>query len=235
MLKSKFFLILAGAVALGALALTITAARADIFPITSDHCSPVPPGVGCLNGGSGGNITVTQEATNTVDVTVALASPLTSFARSSGQGAEVLFNLPFASVILEGDTPPFLGPTPPNATTVNTGNLSPDGAGTFTYSLQCTLISTTCNGGDIGVGTTITFDVTATGITPASYTANTDGNFFAVDVRGFNQNTGLVDSHTRIVPAPVIGHGLFVLLAVGGVLFGGRFLEGLKKRHLHAA
>jgi hypothetical protein len=31
-------------------------------------------------------------------------------------------------------------------------------------------------------------------------------------------------------PAPLIGHGLFVLLAVGGVLFGGKFLESLKKR-----
>jgi hypothetical protein len=233
MLKSKSLLILAGA-AIGALVLTVPAARADIFPITSDHCSPVPPGVGCLNGGSGGNITVTQESANTVDVTVALASPLTSFARSSGGGAEVLFNLPFASVVLEGDTPAFLGPTPPNATTVNSGSLSPDGAGTFTYSLQCTLISTTCNGGDIGVGTTITFDVTAPGITAASFTANTDGNFFAVDVRGFNGNTGLVDSHTHIVPAPVIGHGLFILLAIGGVLFGGKLLENLKKRHLQA-
>lgn len=37
------------------------------------------------------------------------------------------------------------------------------------------------------------------------------------------------------VPAPVIGHGLLVLLAVGGVLFGGKFLENLKKRQLHAA
>jgi hypothetical protein len=34
---------------------------------------------------------------------------------------------------------------------------------------------------------------------------------------------------TSAVPAPVIGHGLFVLLAVGGVLFGGKFLENLKK------
>jgi len=36
------------------------------------------------------------------------------------------------------------------------------------------------------------------------------------------------------VPAPVIGHGLLVLLAVGGVLFGGRLLEDLKKRHMQA-
>ena len=31
------------------------------------------------------------------------------------------------------------------------------------------------------------------------------------------------------VPAPRIGHGLFVLLAVGGVWFGGKLLERLKK------
>jgi hypothetical protein len=38
-----------------------------------------------------------------------------------------------------------------------------------------------------------------------------------------------------VVPAPLIGHGLLVLLAVGGVLFGGKLLESLKKHHLHAA
>jgi hypothetical protein len=36
------------------------------------------------------------------------------------------------------------------------------------------------------------------------------------------------------VPAPVIGHGLVVLLAVGGVLSGSKLLEGLKKRQMHA-
>jgi hypothetical protein len=37
------------------------------------------------------------------------------------------------------------------------------------------------------------------------------------------------------VPAPIIGHGLLVLLAVGGVLFGGKLVESLKKQHLHTA
>jgi hypothetical protein len=36
------------------------------------------------------------------------------------------------------------------------------------------------------------------------------------------------------VPAPSIGHGLLVLLSVGDALFGGKFLERLKKRHLHS-
>jgi hypothetical protein len=34
------------------------------------------------------------------------------------------------------------------------------------------------------------------------------------------------------VPAPIIGHGLLVLLAVGGVLFGGKLLEHGKRRSL---
>jgi hypothetical protein len=36
-------------------------------------------------------------------------------------------------------------------------------------------------------------------------------------------------------PAPLIGRGLLVLLAVGGALFGGKLLESLKKNHLPAA
>jgi hypothetical protein len=35
-----------------------------------------------------------------------------------------------------------------------------------------------------------------------------------------------------VVPSPLIGHGLLVLLAIGGVLFGGKLLESLKKHRL---
>jgi hypothetical protein len=38
-----------------------------------------------------------------------------------------------------------------------------------------------------------------------------------------------------IVPAPSIGHGILAFLAVGGMFFGGKLLENLKKRHLHSA
>jgi hypothetical protein len=34
----------------------------------------------------------------------------------------------------------------------------------------------------------------------------------------------------QVVPAPLIGHGLLVLLAVGGILFGARLWERSKKR-----
>jgi hypothetical protein len=45
----------------------------------------------------------------------------------------------------------------------------------------------------------------------------------------------LLQTDTEPVPAPLIGHGLLVLLAVSGVLFGGKLLEGVKTRHSHAA
>jgi hypothetical protein len=38
-----------------------------------------------------------------------------------------------------------------------------------------------------------------------------------------------------IIPSPLIGHGLLALLAIGGVLFGGKLLETLKKHHPQAA
>jgi hypothetical protein len=47
-----------------------------------------------------------------------------------------------------------------------------------------------------------------------------------------NGTPEILITDTVPVPAPLIGHGLLVLLAVGGVLFGGKFLESHKK---HAA
>ncbi len=45
----------------------------------------------------------------------------------------------------------------------------------------------------------------------------------------------VLETNTVPVPTPLIGHGLLALLAVGGVLCGGKLLEQLKKRDLHAA
>jgi len=50
---------------------------------------------------------------------------------------------------------------------------------------------------------------------------------------GFDNIT--LGSQNPVVPAPLIGHGLLVVLAVGGVLFGSKLSESLKKLHLHAA
>jgi hypothetical protein len=60
-----------------------------------------------------------------------------------------------------------------------------------------------------------------------------DGRVIGGDSADFQLVSGFV-LNTPPVPAPLIGHGLLVLLAVGGVLSGGKLLESLKRRHLHA-
>ena len=42
-------------------------------------------------------------------------------------------------------------------------------------------------------------------------------------------------TNSGFVPAPPIGHGLLVLLAIGGVLSGSKLMENRKKRQLHTA
>jgi hypothetical protein len=63
------------------------------------------------------------------------------------------------------------------------------------------------------------------------------GNFggfassFKINWVGDKNNYDLVSEPLpAVVPAPLIGHGLLVLLAVGGVLFGGKLFESLKMR-----
>jgi hypothetical protein len=56
------------------------------------------------------------------------------------------------------------------------------------------------------------------------------GRFFGGD--GGNMQ---IVSGANIVPAPLIGRGLPVLLAVGGVLFGAKLLERSRRRRSFAA
>jgi hypothetical protein len=122
--------------------------------------------------------------------------------------------------------------TPTNGGSLSFGNLSahdtangfaaPSSFELFTFVIPSTLDNTGVN-----------LDTTAT---PGSFVAaygcggTSSGACTGNDVfQTVNTNIGLV------VPSPVIGHGLFVLLAVSGVLFGGKLLETLKKRHLQAA
>lgn len=107
-----------------------------------------------------------------------------------------------------------------------------DGTGDFEYSESCT--SCGSGGSNPNPGPNV-FDVQLTGITPSSFIQqSTGGQFFAVDIlSGTTGKTGPVDASAfSAVPAPVIGHGLVVVLAVGGVFFGGRLLERLNKHRL---
>jgi hypothetical protein len=78
------------------------------------------------------------------------------------------------------------------------------------------------NPSTIGAGT-FELNFTGSGITAAT----------TVSVATFSFGTGPDTFIT--VPAPLIGHGLLALLAIGGVLFGGKLLENLKKRSLQTA
>lgn len=52
-----------------------------------------------------------------------------------------------------------------------------------------------------------------------------------INLRGLTKSWGpetIIGGH--VVPAPAIGHGLPVLLAVGGLLFGAKLLERSKKQ-----
>jgi hypothetical protein len=119
----------------------------------------------------------------------------------------------------------------------DTGSGQVDGFGNFTNTTKFKDASSPFS--------TITFDVSGT-FTSASdvLTANAQGFDAAAHIIAQsgtdNGMTGFAGecttgSNCTIVPAPLIGHGLLVLLAVGGVLFGSKLLEGLKKRQLHAA
>jgi hypothetical protein len=61
-------------------------------------------------------------------------------------------------------------------------------------------------------------DITKLVFSLTSCTSPCDANSFAVD------SLKTIDQ-VAAVPAPLIGHGLAVLLAVGGVLFGAKLLE----------
>jgi len=230
--KFKSLPILSGAAALAVAGLLAAApAQATVFNITSDDCSS-----SCLGGVTpGGTVTVTQDGTNKVKIDVELNTSVLAGFASTGAGNNdlIAFQLnptSFPSVTETGLTPVF------SATNRSANSQHYDGTGDFNYGLACSVVSTSsCNGANVGIGTSLIFDVGATGITPDSFLASTGmqgGELFALDVIGTNGKTGLVDVS---VPAPVIGHGLLVLLAVGGVLFGGKLLENRKKLHLQAA
>jgi hypothetical protein len=77
-----------------------------------------------------------------------------------------------------------------------------------------------------GTIATADFDFLSTGGTPDLYAA-----IHVQNTPSGGNGSAFVGG---VVPAPLIGHGLLVLLAIGGVLFGGKLLENLKKRHLQA-
>jgi hypothetical protein len=234
MLKFKILPILAGAATVLATGLLAgVPARADLFTFTSCHITGGCPSTGF------GTVELTTLGTG-VHFDVVLNNGNRFVETGAGGGELFLFNDTVSSSTITN-----ISATLDGATVAITGglsgftNISPptmaDGTGTFTASVECTIASS-CNGGSAPNINDLHFDVTNATLAQLE-TANANGNIFVADILcGATQTgctaglTGPVDV-SAAVPAPVIGHGLFVLLAIGGVLSGSKLLENLKKQH----
>ncbi len=190
---------------LGLFALVAVAAKADTYTFNTDHCSSA-----CLP--FTGTVTVTQNGANTVHVSVTGSG--FGFVDTAGGGDEFFFNI-------IGDPVISIANLTSGWSLVSTSASSTDALGGggwgFDYALTC---GTNCGpGGSKPLSPPLSFDITATGLTPASF-FDTDGAAspvqFAADVLA-NGNTGLVGATrtSTTVPEPIslslVGGGLLAL------------------------
>jgi hypothetical protein len=172
--------LVAVAVAAGVTVLAVGPAKADVFQLTSDHCTG-----GCLGDlTSGGTVTVTQAGTNTLDFSVALASGFTIV--NTGFDGSFAFDLNPDQTITYSITAGF---SPVGGNPVGAQNLAQfDGFASFEYA-----VLRDAQGGGSGLPS-LSFTITGSDLTLASLQQNSSGAFFVVDVRGANGNTGLIDA-----------------------------------------
>jgi len=165
---------------------------------TSDHCTG-----GCLTGqtNGGGTVTVTELAGNILQFAVSLANGNQFI--NSGFQASFGFNL----VVPPGSTHPTItyslinpaasytipGGSGPGGLTQGPQSLHMDGTGFFLYGLDGV-----GNGGSNPLGSSLSFDVQAAGLTINSLASNSAGQFFAADIISGTgaRNTGGIDVST---------------------------------------
>jgi len=244
MVTFKSVSMLAGAAAIGAMALTgaPAPAAAVIFDFTTGaNGNANQSATAEFNFSTANSFTITLTNTGTL---VDIASILTDFQYNLSSAPT---NLTLGTITGSGQWtcvyPCTLSATPTNETgnwnSTLTGatdllQAGPGGAlhpfGIANNSLLACTSATNCDGLNNAqhnpmINGPAVFNITTTGETSIPTISNVQFSF----------GTGPAIINGVPVPAPVIGHGLLALLAVGGVLFGGKLLESLKKHHLHAA
>jgi len=244
--KSKYLPILASAAALGTLALTGPSAHAD-FMASAFDLNFANPDLATQGSGPYASIQITgigsgTTASDTFQEFHVTATGLNSFV--FGDHSIVGLNLSTsAGAGTLCQTNGGLCTTGAPSITLSQTSGQVDGFGNFDFVLDD-------GSGFSSPHSSFSFDfTTATAVTEASLLTGTSTGATAVAhmalstntaCTGFAGNAASNDTSTAgssctAVPAPIIGHGIFVLLSIGGVLLGGKFLEDLKKRHFQAA
>ena len=194
-------------------------ARADLYFQNSDHCT------GGCNINTNNTVTVLQTATNTLDITVQLASGWNFIQTGGHQSFDFSLNgiSPVTGVInpLTSDFANWAFLNAVGTTVTGAASLMDNGLTIpqFAYALNHT---TSGNNLD---GNFLEFTISAPGLTLTSFnqlllnSGAASGSFFAADVIAPNGNTGVIDFGLVAIPGPVAGAGLPGLIAaLGGLL-----------------
>jgi hypothetical protein len=175
-----------------------TSASANVlnFALTSDFCT------GTCGTAPFGTVTATDIGAGEVQVTVMLKAGET-FAKTGAGGMQtLLFNFAGTPTITDF-TSAATNNQPVALASTTAGSISTGPGGTFQYAINCP----TCGNGtsDPQLLSPITFDISATGLSTASFVQNGAGLFFASDILGVNGNTGVVGAPTGTSPVPIAG------------------------------
>ncbi|HEX4996737.1 MAG TPA: hypothetical protein VFY29_00825 [Terriglobia bacterium] len=202
-MKKKTTGVLAASIVLVVLALIAgpgvsQADAATVYTLNVDYCTGLN---GCLNGGTGGTVTVTQAGMNTVDVSVSL-SPV-GFHDTNGF-VSIVFNLAGISTLtsVTNITPNSFSPV-----SLTAGSIHEDGAGDFEFGVDGNGTTTSL--------TSLSFRVIATGLTEASFNELSSGSnpsYFAVSVTTLpfgaqNTCTGVIGANGSTAPLRVGSNG----------------------------
>lgn len=241
MSKFKFLPILAGAAALGAIAFAGGPAAADVIYnfTTGSNGNANQAGTAVFDFTDANDFTITLTNTGNITSISSLFDGISFTESGSVTGITLNSISAVNSVDCTSGTCVHSNPgTQPTTdwTAANTGsNITLDAGGTNVFHPFAVVNSTIdTNVGMDGLTNAqhnpnllgpVVFSLTTTGETSIPTISNVVGQFGTTP-----DNIALVST-----PAPIVGHGLLVLLAIGGVLSGGKLLENLKKRQLHSA